>query len=137
MDQIATLESTGMVLIETGEEEGLRWGIALAPRKDAVNGYVQLPFSHPLFEKFFDPDFEYMDQLNVKAHGGVTYFRDGIIGFDTLHYADLWTDEALAEVGGKNDERFPPIIHSDCFYWTKDLVIEETKRFARQLAEMK
>lgn len=124
-------------MIETGEEVGLRWGIALAPRFGAVNGYVQLPFAHPLYEKFFDEEISYLDfDPGVEVHGGVTYFRDGIIGFDTMHYRDVWTDEALVEVGGKNDERFPPIIVSDAIYWTKDLIIEETKRLARDLAEM-
>ena len=137
MDKLETLETTGFPMLETGEEAGLRWGIALSPRKVAVNGYVQLSFAHPLYEKFFDPDFDYLDDLNVDAHGGVTYFNYAIIGFDTMHYRDVWTNEALAEVGGENDSRFPPILISDSIYWTKASVIEETKRLARDLAEMK
>ena len=136
MDKIDSLETIGFPMIETGEEAGLRWGIALAPRMSAVNGYVQLSFAHPLYEKFFDPDFDYLDDLNLDAHGGITYFRDGIIGFDTLHFRDVWTDEALAEVGGKNDPSYPPIISSDSFYWTRRLIIEETKHLARALADM-
>ena len=141
MDKLATLETIGITMIETGEEAGLRWGIALAPRFGAVNGYVQLPFGHPLYQHFFEEDFDYIMGLdgesNVEVHGGVTYFRDGIIGFDTLHFRDVWTDLEIARVGGKNDDKFPPIITSDSIYWSKELVIEETKRLARQLAEMK
>lgn len=137
MDRIESLETTGFPMIEIGEEAGLRWGIALAPRRAAVNGYVQLPFAHPLFEKSFDQEILYMDfDSGLDVHGGVTYFKYGLIGFDTMHYRDVWTDEALAEVGGANNPMFPPIISSDAIYWTKDLIIEETKRLAKDLAEM-
>lgn len=141
METLLTLETMGLPMLEIGEEAGLRWGVALSPRKVAVNGYVQLTFGHPLYRKLFDEEeYSYLmddDMIDIPVHGGVTYFQNGIIGFDTMHYRDVWTDQALAEVGGGHDHKFPPTVHSDSIYWTKEAVIEETKRLARHLAEMK
>lgn len=136
MEQIETLESTGFPMIETGEEAGLRWGIALAPRGVAVNGYVQLNPAHPLFETTFDPEFDYMEDFGVSVHGGITYFKRGIIGFDTMHAFDIWTEYELAKVGGDVSTLYPPIIDNHSVYWTKTRVIEEVKDLAKQLADM-
>lgn len=50
-------------------------------------GYVSVPDSHWLFEK--NKKEEYYIECNLEVHGGVTWARDGLIGFDAAHHGDL------------------------------------------------
>lgn len=103
-----------MKLNQTGTHRGIEWGIADAPIYGAVNGYVRLPEDHPWLA----------DTDNVPAHGRITYGpdRDRWIGFDTLHAGDKWPDSPDHGYVAKE--------------WTRDLVIEETKRLAARAADV-
>lgn len=64
-------------------------------------GYVKLP---PGWPEDLSPE------EVIRVHGGVTFDRDGVIGFDTAHGGDKFED------------------------WTLDLVKEETEHMAEQVA---
>lgn len=84
----------------------------------SINGYVELPEGHPWL------DLENLDFVNV--HGGVTYRKGRVVGFDTSHICDGYHQESevykyLAERGG----RVP-----NGRVWSWEEVIEETKYLA-------
>lgn len=102
-----------------GEHLGIPWVVAKAPMFGALNGYVRLPEGHP----WHGLDYE---EIEVDVHGGVTYHSGGWIGFDTLHFADIWpgSPEFMKESSSPSDIR-----------WTAERVQNEVKNLARQVAE--
>lgn len=101
---------------------GLECQILKAPCRGAHNGYVRMP------QEYQDQNLTY-DELNesVEVHGGLTHGMDKErwIGFDTLHYGDVWeedpSDPCQVLVGAR---------------WTMDRLVAEVENLARQIAEM-
>ncbi|MGW8936016.1 hypothetical protein [Gordonia terrae] len=106
-----------MTAINGGVESGIVWATCQAPCYGAVNGYVKVPDGHP----WYGLDYEMID---VEVHGGLTFARDGWIGFDTLHLGDVWpgVPETHFDHGGRR--------------WTPDLVAAEARSLARKVAEV-
>jgi hypothetical protein len=86
-----------------------------------------------------DPDYEqYPENYGlddyVDVHGGVTFHQHPWVGFDTGHAWDHWSSEydphGISQYHGDSFGGFP-VIH-----WTPELVAEEAKRLARQIAEI-
>ena len=67
------------------------------------------------------------------VHGGVTYYHHPWVGFDTGHAWDIWGPEY--DPHGIS-ARFASVDHKWDVHWTPELVAEEAKRLARQLAEI-
>lgn len=104
-----------MSVADEGVEDGIEWATANAPLYGAINGYVKVPEDHPWHGLDYD-------DIDVEINGGLTYARDGWIGFDTLHSGDYWP--------GCPDYWLDD--HST--QWTAALVAEETRSLARQVA---
>lgn len=107
--------------IAHGVEDGIEWATRPAPLYGAINGYVRLPEGHPWRML---ADIQFTDQPDVDVNGGITYGvdKDGWIGFDTLHAGDYWP--GMRDTPGYYDTR-----------WTPDMVAEEARKLARQVAE--
>lgn len=77
-------------------------------------------------------DVDYLDRY-LEAHGGITWYRHPWIGFDTGHSGDIWPPEwdehNLSDIARRY--RSPYSIE-----WNPDMVAEEAKRMARQVAEI-
>lgn len=103
--------------VDQGTEDGVYWVTCRAPLYGAINGYVRIPQGHPWFGLGYDA-------IDADVHGGLTYSggNEGWIGFDTLHSGDIWP-------GLPSSLRFGPAKH-----WTPELVAEEARRLARQVA---
>jgi len=117
--------------IESGTEAGLKWCVTLSPLKYFANGYVQLPSNHPFYSTSYE-------DIPVDVHGGLTYSENGVVGFDTGHFYDRWSEEEISRFGGKyNDELY---INTDTktssVSWTMEALIDETKHLAVQLAKL-
>lgn len=85
-------------------------------------------------EVFADqPARDYMDDY-LDVHGGVSWYTHPWVGFDCGHSWDVWTKEwdpnGLCE-RYRESER-PPYATD----WTPELVAEEARRLARQVAEV-
>lgn len=93
-------------------------------------GYVRIPEGHPAFSKDYD-------DVDIDVHGGLTFKKSSLweikeekgfvwFGFDCSHAGD-WTvrDQAIY---GKDEKKG--------HFWTKDEVVEETKRMAEGFAMM-
>lgn len=115
-------------IIASGTHHGLKWCVCLAPHKFFINGYVQLPTNHPYYSRDYD-------NIPAQAPGGLTFSNNGVVGFDTGHAFDVWTNEELQKYGGKTAFTHTESEHN--IYWTLDMVIEETKQLANQLASIK
>lgn len=96
--------------IRTWVAHGFRCALMAGPWDGAVNGYVRAPGITP------------EQTAQIEVHGGVTYERDGWVGFDTLHSGDVWP----------NAEHPLPATPWD-IHWTEDLVAKETERLAAQV----
>jgi len=70
--------------------------------------------------------------LNV--HGGVTYYYHPWVGFDTAHLGDIWPAELdphdLCKIGREHRP-------DTGIRWSHELVIEEAKTLARQVASFR
>lgn len=102
----------GMTVVEHGIEAGIHWATCRA-RLGAVNGYVHIPKGHPW------DGLDY-DDIDVDVHGGLTYARNGWIGFDTLHSGDYWPGMPWQIDGDR--------------HWTAEQVAAETRQLARKVA---
>ena len=119
----ATIPATFKEILGRGVEDGVEWFTARAPLWGAVNGYAFLPEGHPWRDLSLQSD-DY--DKGPSIHGGITYGpSDGWIGFDTLHGGDLWP-ESPRYGGDVSWDR----------HWTADLVADETRYLARQIAEV-
>ena len=117
MNDTITVAPPGMQALQHGEENGIGWAICGNPI-GGINGYATVPAGHPWTGKNYD-------DIDVDIHGGLTFGRDGWIGFDTAHLGDIWP--------GRD-----PFLYSSSFSnkeWTEDAVAEEAKRLARQVAQ--
>ncbi|MHB2252904.1 hypothetical protein [Corynebacterium aurimucosum] len=50
----------------------------------SINGYIELPDNHPWLDEA--EDLQFFDGVDV--HGGLTYHKGRVIGFDTNHAGD-------------------------------------------------
>lgn len=107
-----------MTAVDGGVEDGIAWAIVEAPLYGAMNGYVQIPKSHPWHGLDYD-------DIDVEVHGGLTFSRDGWIGFDTLHSGDIWP--GTPRYG--DEGRFP-----SSRWWTAEQVAKEARALARKVA---
>jgi hypothetical protein len=100
--------------VAEGVEEGVEWAVCKAPpfAEPARNGYCRIP----------DDKRDWEDLIDV--HGGVTYGGTNWIGFDTMHAGDYWPGNPQLFTRLRNDD----------IEWTEEMVIEETKQMARQVA---
>ena len=109
--------------LEAGEHHGIQWAVAAAPIYGAINGYVRIPKGHPWSGLDYD-DVE----PRPDVHGGLTYGKDGWFGFDTLHAGDLWLG------GGQYHLCDDVEATCNCKIWNLDMVVDEAKRLAEQVA---
>lgn len=118
--------------LDMGVEDGIVWATCRAPIA-GVNAYCLIPAEgHPWSNgtpTFADDDYEGMDRL-LEVHGGLTYHGDKWIGFDTCHGGDIWD----AEYDSHGITRgFTPTSWDR--HWTPEMVAEEAKSLARQIAK--
>jgi hypothetical protein len=122
----------GQPALASGVEDGIEWRVLLSPMKTSANGYARVPEGKQWHGEGYD-------DIPADVHGGLT-FADGHgwIGFDTAHYGDFWDDGAVAEIGGDVSylgDRLRSSYREDALRaWTLDLLVEETKDLARQVA---
>ena len=109
------LSPAGMTPLDGGIEEGVVWATVEAPIYGAVNGYVKLPEGHPWAGLC-------TLVLDVDVNGGITYDMDGWIGFNTLHSGDYWPGCPVF------------VAESASIHWTAELVADETRELAQQVA---
>lgn len=103
------------------------------PSKDDYqghNGYVQLTSGHPILNHTSCECFEKERPCisnTLEVHGGITYSRGRVIGFDTAHGDDFkpWSSPSDTDFFGNP-------LHK----WTLQEVIDETKRLAEQCADI-
>ena len=117
---------------------GIRWFIAEStwhlryPEKcgDYIphHGYVELPDGHP-YRDIPDHEFGFNDDRmnDIQVHGGITYNRDNIWGFDTGHYGDYTPWLAL------DDDPLSDGLFVRGHRWTLDEVRAETLNLAHQI----
>lgn len=117
--------------IETWVHDGVE--CAIANGAGWVNGYVRVPEGHPWHGKDYD-------DIPADVHGGLTYSGGDWIGFDTAHLGDVWSDEALAELGQPNPhpeyaslKRHLHFRHGG-IQWTAAMLRAEVNRLAAQVA---
>jgi hypothetical protein len=119
-------------IIATGTHRGINWHVTMGPRGAFANGYIEVPENHP----WANTDYEYIE--NVDVHGGLTYSQDNIIGFDTAHYGDIWTEAELLKIGGTttHSEISKYLSADEPFqqntYWTLEKLIKEVENLAEQ-----
>lgn len=126
--------------MDMGVESGIAWAICRGGV--GVNGYVLIPAEgHP-----WSAGIPYREEDGwnevcpseylLEVHGGITYGGgscDGSdprwLGFDTAHSGDMWDAEfdphGVCRAGSPWDKQ-----------WTVELVIEEVRSLARQLASI-
>lgn len=112
-------------VVSHGEHGGIVWVTAYAPIYGAVNGYALVPEGHPwrAIAEQDDPMDAY--DLPVSTGGGITYAKDGWIGFDTMHYNDYWP--GMPSWGY--------VESADMRSWTPELVVEEVQRLCDVIRE--
>lgn len=123
-----------MILLTHGTESGIDWCVCAAPMPGA-NGYVRIPEGHP----WAGLDYDY---IPATAPGGLTFDRNGWIGFDTMHLGDVWDEEAIEELESlgatwADSYRVPERLRRldrDVF-WTLHGVVEYAKDLACQVAD--
>lgn len=112
-----------------GMERGIPWAVALGTT--SYCGYIRVPDDHP----WINPD-QYPDEADIPArvHGGITYHRGPILGFDTAHGFDAPHPHAHAYQQLKEvyDGLCAQYGHEPETPWTPAEVVDETVRFARQ-----
>jgi len=105
-------------------------------------GYVALPKGHPLFGKGWDACYDVAPELDVD--GGIT-FANGtddmwILGWDAAHawHRRDWSiaSERLRERAQEHPELYFDFYMEDGYMVDADMAEAETRRFARQLAEL-
>ena len=125
-------------VVEQGQMNGIRWFIAESawhrryPEKcgDYIphHGYVELPDGHPYCDI---PDNEFGfndDRMNdIQVHGGITYNKDNIWGFDIGHSGDYtpWL--------ASDNDSLPAVLFVQGHRWTLDEVRAETLDLAHQI----
>jgi hypothetical protein len=117
------------------EESGYRCKIVRNQRTYTYCGYITLPRNHPDFGKSFD-DLE----NEIAVHGGLSYGKNGVFGFDCNHVlmGDISPADALMMEKFKGEamaELFDPkkrSITGRTHYWTFEEVKRELAHMARQ-----
>lgn len=149
------LKEENHLVIEDFDHHGIWCRLALSPCW-TVNGYCKVPES-----KIYRLEVNNMGHPdNIDVHGGVTYGPDddGWIGFDCIHFGDIWHNEErekyYEEYGDEADDPSPPSrydpgeidknrVDKDGHMallefpfvkaWTKSRVKKETKYLAQQV----
>lgn len=85
-----------------------------------INGYIELPEDHPWLGKEYLQLFE-----DVDVHGGITYHKGRVTGFDTNHLGDGQHPDA--------PNAYPS--HFTGHTWTWEEVEAETRRLAEQVKD--
>lgn len=92
--------SERITIVDSGTFNGIRWWVTSIDRSEdnifgaryQYNGYAELPEDHPvLMEKVYDSAY-------IHPHGGVTYEKGRIVGFDTNHLMDLENPWSMEQV---------------------------------------
>ncbi len=109
-----------MTALDGGTVDGIQWATCRAPLYGAINGYVRIPEGHPWHGLDYD-------DIDVAAHGGLTFAADGWIGFDTLHLGDLWPGEDQPHFCRSDSE-------CGCIYWDAEMVADEARALAARVA---
>jgi hypothetical protein len=112
-----------------GVEDGVVWAIVPSPVV-GVNGYCMIPAEGHPWSPGFPPD-DLDDFLD--AHGGITYSSHPWVGFDCAHFQDIWPPEYDPYEVTRIAREYCSTWSSE---WTPELVIEEAKKLARQIAEI-
>lgn len=79
-----------------------------------------------------DHDHGYMDDF-LDVHGGVSWYEHPWVGFDTGHSGDLWPPEWDERDLCAIEREYPSDWQR---VWTPELVAEEARNLARQVAEV-
>lgn len=113
-------------VLDSGCENGIWWFTYDAWWIGVVNGYAYIPEDHPLHGIGYDNLHDLID-----AHGGLTFSRDGWIGFDTGHCWDKWPR------GLRSDPFDLPWLVDDekDANWTPGMVSEVARSLAARVAE--
>lgn len=109
--------------IKSWTHAGIDCCVKEAPCYGAINGYVRLPKDLADVSHYDDPRL-----AEIEVNGGLTYCKDGWIGFDTLHLHDWWP--------GMAERTFGDGPTAQDFQWTQELVEGETNSLARQIREL-
>lgn len=101
-------------------------------------GYVALPKGHPLFGKDWDRCYDIAPDLEVD--GGIT-FANGtddmwILGWDAAHSWHLQDQSIMSDAYRATFEKYGSFRDEFAVMVDADMAESETRRFARQLAEM-
>jgi len=111
------LAPMGKTPVASGVENGIKWATLKAPLYNAVNGYAHIPEGHP---------WHGLDYRAIEDHLGwdneLTYGKENWVGFDTLHYRDVWPDS-------ETDDS-----EQDGIHWTPELVADKARELARLIA---
>lgn len=104
----------------------------LRPYNDGhLCGYVNVPDTHPMYNKDYSSSFYDGPFYGIEVHGGLTYSGDmdvkgnWWIGFDCVHSGDLSPRDVLV-YGFRS-------YHIDDVYQTKEYVKSEVTNLAKQL----
>lgn len=102
-------------------------------------GYVALPKGHPLFGKGWDDCYDIAPELDVD--GGIT-FADGtgetwILGWDAAHAWHLRDPSIMSDSFRALFDKYGSFHDEFAVMVDADMAEAETRRFARQLAELR
>jgi hypothetical protein len=119
----------------TWNHQGIPCYIVPAPTGSHINGYIQLPENSSL-------NGIGLDSIPVRIHGGLV-FSDAdnrIIGFDTYHAGDYWSEEELIRAGMTEDaigHKYLDIVghhhNTYCTHWNIELLIAKVESLADQI----
>lgn len=125
--------------IEVGECMGLSY--ELVPNGiGAINGYVKMPEGLAVHIDSHDYGYDEDSPLSgVDVHGGITFNRDGWLGFDTAHCDDRWPDEGpteLTTIQRKIAAKYPFPDGTRFDEWNLSRLRREVIGFAAQIKEL-
>lgn len=124
-ETVAPFAPLNSPVLDHGTHCGIEWQVHQGPL--SITGYARLPDSHP----WIGEDLMFGD-LAPDVHGGITYNRGRVVGFDCNHYGDMYhpksprTARMIATMGGMQD--------FGAHLWTLPEVVHEVKRLAVQAA---
>lgn len=127
------------IALRTWEHAGLTCIIGNGGSRAYINGYVQVPPDHPLYQVNYSRTYN----LPIEVHGSLTYGSDnnGWFGFDTAHGNDSWTLGDLQRAGVVITDKIRSVVDTwptfgEPHYWTVEQVVAETESLAEQLSKI-
>jgi hypothetical protein len=104
--------------------EGVRSGLTVrvVPVLEHVCGYVKLPEGHPWL------GLEDLWDIPARVHGGISYVREGWIGFDTAHGYDIWPSLITGPIPAWK-------VNANMHEWTAAEFVVEIENLAEQAAQ--